>query len=154
VKGSQEFVGEATEILDALGKDLLGLDERRGQEVPPDIVNAIFRSAHTLKGLAGLFGEERIAQLAHRTEDVLDRLRLGKVEFSDSLLDALIEEVDAFQALLAECASGRRTDGLTERAAALASRLERLGGGEKEPAADDPLEKVALDQGVRDVLTE
>ncbi|HEY8207856.1 MAG TPA: chemotaxis protein CheA [Myxococcaceae bacterium] len=154
MKGPQEFVAEATEILDALGKDLLALDQRRGEEVPPDVLNSVFRSAHTLKGLAGLFGAERIAQLAHRTEDVLDRLRLGKAELTDPLLDALIEGVDAFQALLAESAQARRTDGLTERAAALADRLERLGAEKAAPPPEDPLDQVALDPGVRGVLTE
>ncbi|HVE82343.1 MAG TPA: chemotaxis protein CheA [Myxococcales bacterium] len=160
MKGPQEFVAEATEILDALGRDLLALDQRRGEEVHPEILNSVFRSAHTLKGLAGLFGEERISQLAHRTEDVLELVRLGKADLSDPMLDALIEGVDAFQALLEECARGRRTDGLTERAAALADRLERLAAEKaarsaKAPApAEDPLDQVALGAGVRGVLTE
>ena len=153
MKGPQEFVAEATEILDALGRDLLSLDQRRGEEVHPETLNSVFRSAHTLKGLAGLFGEDRIAQLAHRTEDVLDRLRLGKTDLSDPLLDALIEGVDAFQALLAESAQAKRTDGLTERAAALADRLERL-GVERAQLPGDPLDRVALDPGVRGALTE
>jgi two-component system, chemotaxis family, sensor kinase CheA len=154
VKGPQEFVAEATEILDALGRDLLSLDQRRGEEVSPDVLNSVFRSAHTLKGLAGLFGEERIAQLAHRTEDVLDRLRLGRAELTDPLLDALIEGVDAFQALLAESASAKKTDGLTERAAALADRLERLGAEKAGASPSDPLDRIALDPAVRGVLTE
>ena len=153
MKGPQEFVAEATEILDALGRALLSLDERRGQEVHPEILNSVFRSAHTLKGLASLFGEDRIAQLAHRTEDVLDRLRLGKVDLADPLLDALIEGVDAFHALLAESAQAKRTDALTERAAALADRLDRL-GAPKGPAPGDPLDRVGLPPGVRGVLTE
>lgn len=153
MKAPQEFVAEATEILDALGRELVVLDDRRGQEVHPDQLNSIFRAAHTLKGLAGLFGEERIAQLAHREEDVLDRLRLGKADLTDALLNALIESVDVFQALLAECARGTRGPDLTERAAILA---QRLGGfGEQPPApAEEPLERVELDASVRAVLTE
>jgi len=154
VKGPQEFVAEATEILDALGRDLLSLDQHRGEDLPPDVLNSVFRSAHTLKGLAGLFGEERIAQLAHRTEDVLDRLRLGRAELTNPLLDALIEGVDAFQALLAESAAARKTDDLTERAAALADRLQRLGAEKAAPAPSDPLDQVGLDPAVRAVLTE
>jgi two-component system, chemotaxis family, sensor kinase CheA len=61
--------------------------------------------------------------------------------------------VDAFQALLSESAAAKRTDGLTERAAALAERLERL-GAEKAPAPSDPLDQVVLDPAVRGVLTE
>ena len=152
-KALAEFVAEATEILEALGKDLLVLDERRGQEADPDRVNGIFRAAHSLKGLAGLFGQERISRLAHGTEDLLDRLRLGKLHLNDAVLDTLIEALDAFQALLAETARGTETDGLTRRADGMAERLGRL--GEVSVALDeDPLERLELDAQVRSVFTE
>ena len=85
-----EFVAEANEILEALGRDLLILDERRGQEPDPELLNGVFRLAHSLKGLSAMFGHDAIARLAHQAEDLLDGLRLGKVAFDDTLLDALI----------------------------------------------------------------
>lgn len=152
-KALAEFVAEATEILEALGKDLLVLDERRGQEADPDRVNGIFRAAHSLKGLAGLFGQERISRLAHGTEDLLDRLRLGKLHLNDAVLDTLIEALDAFQALLAETARGAETDGLTRRADGMAERLGRLG---EAPVTrdEDPLDRLELEAQVRSVFTE
>ncbi|MFY2557278.1 chemotaxis protein CheA [Corallococcus terminator] len=152
-KALAEFVAEATEILEALGKDLLVLDERRGQEADPDRVNGIFRAAHSLKGLAGLFGQERISRLAHGTEDLLDRLRLGKLHLNDAVLDTLIEALDAFQALLAETARGTETDGLTRRADGMAERLGRLG---EAPVTrdEDPLDRLELEAQVRSVFTE
>ncbi|NVJ26832.1 chemotaxis protein CheA [Myxococcus sp. AM011] len=152
-KALAEFVAEATEILEALGKDLLVLDERRGQEADPDRVNGIFRAAHSLKGLAGLFGQERISRLAHGTEDLLDRLRLGKLHLNDAVLDTLIEALDAFQALLAETARGTETDGLTRRADGMAERLGHLG---EAPVArdEDPLDRLELEAQVRSVFTE
>ncbi|MFP2930391.1 Hpt domain-containing protein, partial [Pyxidicoccus sp. 3LG] len=126
-KALAEFVAEATEILDALGKDLLVLDERRGEEADPELVNGIFRAAHSLKGLSGLFGQERISRLAHVTEDLLDRLRLGKLRLDDTVLDALIEVLDAFQALLAEAARGAESEPLSRRVEDMSARLERLG---------------------------
>ncbi|NTX66966.1 chemotaxis protein CheA [Myxococcus sp. CA051A] len=152
-KALAEFVAEATEILEALGKDLLVLDERRGQEADPERVNGIFRAAHSLKGLAGLFGQERISRLAHGTEDLLDRLRLGKLHLNDAVLDTLIEALDAFQALLAETARGTESDGLTRRADGMAERLGQL--GEVSVAQDeDPLERLELEAQVRSVFTE
>ncbi|AGC46497.1 CheW-like protein [Myxococcus stipitatus DSM 14675] len=152
-KALAEFVAEATEILDSLGKDLLVLDERRGQEADPERVNGIFRAAHSLKGLAGLFGQERISRLAHGTEDLLDRLRLGKLLLDDSVLDTLIEALDAFQSLLAETARGSETEVLTQRVNGMAERLARL--GEPPPAQDeDPLERLELEAQVRSVFTE
>ncbi|MCP3144792.1 chemotaxis protein CheW [Pyxidicoccus xibeiensis] len=152
-KALAEFVAEATEILDALGKDLLVLDERRGQEADPELVNGIFRAAHSLKGLSGLFGQERISRLAHGTEDLLDRLRLGKLRLDDTVLDALIEVLDAFQALLAEAARGAESEPLTRRVEDMSTRLERLGSP---PAVsdEDPLDRLELDAHVRSVFTE
>ncbi|MHB8876578.1 MAG: chemotaxis protein CheA [Myxococcaceae bacterium] len=152
-KGLTEFVAEATEILDTLGRDLLTLDERRGQEADPDLVNGIFRAAHSLKGLSGMFGQDRIATLAHAAEDLLDRLRLGKVELSDPVLDALVESLDIFQALLGECARGEATAILAERVKGLALRLPVL-AAPPAPVVADLLDGLNLDPQVRAVFTE
>ena len=152
-KALAEFVAEATEILDALGKDLLVLDERRGQEADPELVNGIFRAAHSLKGLSGLFGQERISRLAHGTEDLLDRLRLGKLRLDDTALDSLIEVLDAFQALLAEAARGSESEPLTRRVDEMTARLAQL-GSPPASADEDPLDRLELDAQVRSVFTE
>ncbi|MBX5484752.1 MAG: chemotaxis protein CheA [Myxococcaceae bacterium] len=152
-KGLSEFVAEATEILDTLAQDLLTLDERRGEDVDPDLLNGIFRAAHSLKGLAGMFGQDRVAQLAHRSEDLLDRLRLGKVELGPAALDGLIATIDVFQALLAESARGEASPEVTQRSQALADHLLRLAEGAPR-APEDPLAGIGLDPGVRAVLTE
>lgn len=152
-KALAEFVAEATEILDALGKDLLVLDERRGQEADPELVNGIFRAAHSLKGLSGLFGQERISRLAHGTEDLLDRLRLGRLRLDDTALDALIEALDAFQALLAEAARGSESEPLTRRVEDMTARLAGL-GSPPVSVDEDPLDRLELDAQVRAVFTE
>ncbi|MFP2961299.1 chemotaxis protein CheW [Myxococcus sp. 1LA] len=152
-KALAEFVAEATEILDALARDLLVLDERRGQEADPDLVNGIFRAAHSLKGLSGLFGQERISRLAHGTEDLLDRLRLGKLLLDGAVLDALIEVLDAFQALLGEAARGAESEVLSGRVEAMAARLASM-GAPVAVADDDPLDRLELDAQVRAVFTE
>jgi HPt (histidine-containing phosphotransfer) domain-containing protein len=64
------------------------------------------RAAHSLKGLSGLFGQDRIARLAHGMEDLLDRLRLGKLALDDTTLDALVEGLDVLQALLVDASRG------------------------------------------------
>lgn len=153
-KALSEFVAEATEILDALGKDLLTLDERRGQEADPDLINGIFRAAHSLKGLAGLFSQERMARLAHQSEDILDRLRLGKLRLDDSVIDALIEALDVLQALLTEVARGESSSVMEARATGLAARMERLGMPSAAEEGGDPLDRLELDASVRAVFTE
>ncbi|MBU8899160.1 chemotaxis protein CheA [Corallococcus sp. M34] len=153
-KALAEFVAEATEILDALGRDLLALDEVRGRDdADPERVNGLFRAAHSLKGLAGLFGQERIARLANGAEDLLDRLRLGRLRLDDAVLDSLVDALDTFQSLLAEASRGEETDGLSRRAEDMATRLARLGSPPR-AAEEDPLERLELDPQVRAVFTE
>ncbi|WP_309888555.1 chemotaxis protein CheA [Archangium sp.] len=152
-KALAEFVAEGTEILEALGKDLLVLDQQRGAEPDPDLINGVFRAAHSLKGLAALFGQERIAKLAHHSEDLLDRLRLGKLSLNDGALDILIESLDVFQALLGEASREEFSEDLNQRVAELSSRLGTL-GIEAAAVEEDPLDRLELDPQVRAVFTE
>ncbi len=148
-----EFVAEANEILEALGRDVLLLDETRTGDVDPDLVNGIFRAAHSLKGLSAMFGLERLSKLSHRLEDVLDALRLGKVNLDDALIDALVEGLDVLQAQLAEAAHEQHSEELTERGDALQQRLRTLAEG---PVATtgDVLDDIGLDPAIRAVFTE
>ncbi|HEX8705061.1 MAG TPA: Hpt domain-containing protein, partial [Myxococcaceae bacterium] len=152
-KALAEFVAEATEIIETLSKDLLTLDERRGQETDPDLINGIFRAAHSLKGLAGLFSQDRIAKLAHGTEDLLDRLRLGKLVLDDTVLDSLIESLDVFQALLVETSRGETSEAMGARVDALTERLTNF-GIPRAQGEEDPLDRLELEAGVRAVFTE
>jgi two-component system chemotaxis sensor kinase CheA len=152
-KALSDFVAEATEILDTLNKDLLTLDERRGQEVDPDLINGIFRAAHSLKGLAGLFGQDRIARLAHGMEDLLDRLRLGKLVLDDTTLDALVEGLDVLQALLVDASRGETSNTQSARVEGLVSRFTHL-GEPTAPGEEDVLDRLELDAQVRAVFTE
>src|SRR5713226_1859404 len=88
-----EFTGEAEELLDTLSRDLVEL-EAQGRDVRPEVINKIFREVHSLKGLAGMLGFGEISELSHNLEDMLDRLRMGKVEINKHLLDVLYDSVD------------------------------------------------------------
>jgi two-component system chemotaxis sensor kinase CheA len=97
-KADQEFVSEAEEILEQMREGLADLADARanGSETDPDRVNAVFRSAHSLKALAGMFGFAPIHDLAHRLEDILDGLRLGRVAIEGPALDLIDEAVRIF----------------------------------------------------------
>ena len=96
-----EFVAEAQEIIESLSRDLLLLDHGQKQGNPdPDLINAVFRGVHTLKGIAGMFGFADLGEIAHVLEDLLDQLRLGKVDLSQEVLDVLFEGVEVLQRLL------------------------------------------------------
>jgi two-component system, chemotaxis family, sensor kinase CheA len=100
-KAREEFFSEAQEIVDGFSRDLLQLDDfaTRG-EADPDLVNDVFRAVHTLKGLAGLFGANKMSTLSHDLEEVLDDLRLGKIQLSREVLDLLFRAVEIYNTLL------------------------------------------------------
>src|SRR6266568_8060922 len=148
-KAVAEFVSEAQETIDLLGRELMHLE---GGDPPPDAVNAVFRAAHSLKGLAAMFGVERMSRLAHALEDLLDDARMGRRRLERSALDLLLEVPEVLSRIIAEESAGeapRTTD-------AAARLTDRLRAREAPLAADegDPLDAVDLPREVRSVLTE
>ncbi|HEY3587046.1 MAG TPA: Hpt domain-containing protein, partial [Myxococcaceae bacterium] len=141
-----EFSSEAVETAEALGRNLLLL-ERTAADPDPEVLNSVFRQAHSLKGLAATFGQTGMAQLAHAAEDLLDRFRLGKARLTAARLDLLLEAVELFQRLAENPAAAK------DEAGALAARLSSM-DEEPERMGEDPLDRLELQPEVRRVLTE
>src|SRR5438105_5244835 len=101
-KAREEFFSEAQEIVDGLSRDLLALDDlaKRG-ESDAELVNDVFRAVHTLKGLSGLFGAAIMSGLSHELENLLDDLRLGRIELTPPVLDLLFQAVELYGRILA-----------------------------------------------------
>src|SRR5439155_14853589 len=118
-KAREEFFSEAQELVDGLGRDLLALDEglKRGS-TDPELINDVFRAVHTLKGLSGLFGAARMTGLSHELEDVLDDLRLGRIELGSGVLDLLFQAVELYARILA-AEKGAQPEPAAEREAPL-----------------------------------
>ncbi len=96
-----EFLAEAEELLEKLNQDLATLAEAaENGQANPDLVNGIFRDAHSIKGLAGMFGFADVAELAHHLENLLDHLRLGKVSLDNSLVDCLFDTLEGVSGLI------------------------------------------------------
>src|SRR5205809_115685 len=98
-RARDEFTSEAEELLDTLSRDLVEF-ESQGKDVRPEVVNKIFREVHSLKGLAGMLGFVDISELSHNLEDMLDRLRMGKIEITRDLMDLLYDSVDGVNRLV------------------------------------------------------
>ncbi len=154
-KALSEFLSEAQETIDSLSRDLLALGEARAGEPDPDLVNRIFRAAHTLKGSGAMFGATHLSALAHAAEDLLDDLRMGRVQFDEGLLDLLLEAVEGFQRMIAELGEGVADEGASGGlAASLNERIQRRRQGGPEAKRADPLDEAGLEPAVRNVLTE
>ncbi|MCP5057430.1 MAG: chemotaxis protein CheA [bacterium] len=153
-KAQREFVSEAEDILERMRDHLseLAEAEESGTEPAPDLINRLFRSAHSLKGLSGMFGLESLSELAHHLEDLLDGMRMGRVALGEdglSLFDDAIEILGVSLAELQSSEIGVRTRGTI---AELLARIEGFGGSE--PDSDQALGDLKLSPSILRALTE
>jgi two-component system, chemotaxis family, sensor kinase CheA len=156
-RASAEFVSEAQEVIDALSRGLLALDKARGRDADPDLVNSVFRAAHSLKGISSMFGADRLASLAHALEDLLDAVRLGRAHLEGAVIDLLLESVDLLQRMVGEVGEqgdGTGSDASAAAAKSLTQRIARARRRKKPASTDDPLDAAGIDASVRKVLTE
>jgi two-component system chemotaxis sensor kinase CheA len=133
-KALQEFLSEAQDILEGLGRSLMSIDEAlRIDEPDPDVVNDVFRGMHTLKSLCGMFGVEPLARLAHLEENLLEDIRLGRRPWDDGLMDTLFESVECFLSALSVVAD-KKDPTAADDLEGIASLVARLEGGTREEA--------------------
>ncbi|WP_336862915.1 chemotaxis protein CheA [Peribacillus frigoritolerans] len=97
------FIEESKEHLQTCSEQLLVLEKN-----PEDlsIVNEIFRSAHTLKGMSATMGYEDLANLTHKMENVLDAIRNSQIVLSPELFDVIFLAVDDLEAMVMSIAEG------------------------------------------------
>lgn len=116
------FVIESRELLQSMEDALLQV------EVTPDdadLVNAIFRAAHTIKGSAGLFGLDHLVAFTHHAENVLDMVRAGELRITDDLAALLLKVCDQLNALIDLVDAGETADAATDhRNAQLVAELQ------------------------------
>jgi two-component system chemotaxis sensor kinase CheA len=152
-RARQEFVSEAEEVIEKIFQNLIGLEDgSRSGEVNPDTLNEIFRGAHSLKGIAGMFGLDGVSSLSHSLEDLLDRLRMGKVELSPELLEHLYQGMNTLKTLVDGIGKGQEEDKLA--AEKMVARINQLLRTQGSAAAASPFASVGLDPAVFKSLTE
>lgn len=134
----QDFLVEAGEILEQLSEQLVELESR-----PDDmnLLNAIFRGFHTVKGGAGFLQLNELVECCHIAENVFDILRKGERRVDAELMDVVLEALDAVNGMFTEV---RERVELTPASPALLAALARLaepGGAEPQAAPVAPAEK-------------
>ncbi|MCH8293775.1 chemotaxis protein CheA [Candidatus Poribacteria bacterium] len=93
----ESFLEEADEIIEQLDDNLVSV------ETQPDdleLINAIFRGFHTIKGMGGFLGFTQLVHIAHESENVLDLLRNQELSVNPALMDIILEAVDLIKELL------------------------------------------------------
>ena len=120
----QVFFEEAGENLDSMEQHLLGIDIAR---VDDEVLNSVFRCAHSVKGGAATFGFADVAELTHQMESLLDKLRRHELAPTAPMVDVLLQSGDALRAQLARHQRGG--DGAPIDTAALLAEIRALGAG-------------------------
>jgi two-component system, chemotaxis family, sensor kinase CheA len=148
----KEFLGEAEEILENLSADLMVLGEfAESGDFNPDLLNSVFRGAHSLKGLSGMFGFVDIADLAHQLESVLDSLRLGKISLDQTLIAVLFEALEILGRLVV--GKGESKD-FTLDVGMVVKNLEMVLRGSGFHSDQNAFAGLDINTAVLDVLTE
>ncbi|MDD5158242.1 chemotaxis protein CheW [Sulfurimonas sp.] len=93
----QDFLVESFELIEQLDQDLVELESR-----PEDLelLNGIFRVAHTVKGASSFLNFDILTHLTHHMEDVLNKARHGELLITPSIMDVILESIDLMKALL------------------------------------------------------
>lgn len=153
--GAKDFLAEAEEIVEELGSRLADLSDMAEQgELEPDLLNAIFRGAHSLKGLAGMFGFGIISEVAHHTENLLDWLRMGKVKLTPPVMSVLFSSLDLLNRMLRSCNESSLDQHTEEVASHAASVSACLAPPEAETAEIPLFERLGLSSSLTGSLTE
>jgi two-component system chemotaxis sensor kinase CheA len=150
-----DFVSEGEEILEQMVQDLSSVEDAvfGSGTADPDIVNRLFRGAHSLKGVAGMFGFVNLSRVAHRLEDLLDQLRLGRVALAEAAYGLIGEGIAGLRDGLSRIADTGQDPG-EDLALPYEARIDRFLKGQTGPAGDDPLATLELDAALLGVLTE
>jgi len=97
------FLQEADALLATLDEQIVRLEQ---EGAAPDLVQEIFRVAHTLKGSSGMLGLDRMTHVTHSMEDLFDRVRKGTLGVTEEIVDALLMSLDVLRVLKDDVAAG------------------------------------------------
>lgn len=92
-----DFITEVTEILESLDQDLVELESKPDDL---DLLNKIFRAAHTMKGTSSFMGFNKMMTVTHKMEDILNLLRSGKAKVTPEVMDVILEAVDVVKSIV------------------------------------------------------
>ncbi len=139
----QDFLVESFELVEKLDEDLVELENN-----PEDLelLNGIFRVAHTVKGASSFLNFDVLTHLTHHMEDVLNKARHGDLILTPDIMDVVLESIDLMKALLETIRDTSADAGID--VAACVSRLDKISGGDGEVVAPAAVEAVVAPEPV------
>ena len=137
----QDFMVEAGEILEQLNEQLLELEQTPDDY---DLLNAVFRGFHTIKGGAGFLSIEALVEVCHRSEDVFNILRQGQRQVDAELMDVMLTVLDVVNGMFGLVREGQEPEHADPK---LIQTLNRFAVPATEAAAEAP-EQMVPEQGI------
>ena len=127
----QDFLVESFELVEKLDEDLVELESH-----PDDLelLNGIFRVAHTVKGASSFLNFDTLTHLTHHMEDVLNKARHGELTITPDVMDVILESIDLMKALLETIRDTSSDNGID--VAACVARLDKISNGDLSGLAD------------------
>jgi two-component system chemotaxis sensor kinase CheA len=129
----QDFLIEAFELIEQLDQDLVELETRPDDL---DLLNRIFRVAHTIKGASSFLNFDVLTHLTHHMENLLNMARHGDLIIDANVMDVILESIDLMKALLVKIRDSREDSGLD--VSGCVARLDAVANGESAPAEAAP----------------
>ncbi len=145
----QDFLVESFELVEKLDEDLVELESN-----PEDLelLNGIFRVAHTVKGASSFLNFDVLTHLTHHMEDVLNKARHGELVITPDIMDVILESVDLMKTLLEKIRDTSEDSGID--VSACVARLDKVSGGKGDvqtPVSDAPVvEENVVEEVVED----
>lgn len=132
----QDFLIEASELVEQLDEQLTDL---ANSPTDSDLLNAIFRGFHTIKGGAGFLGVTPLIEVCHRAENVFDKIRNDEVAYDDVASDVIMRAFDVITDFIEQLKGGARE--LEDADQGLLDELDALWRGQATAAVETPYEE-------------
>ncbi len=158
----EDFLIEAFELIEQLDQDLVELESN-----PEDLelLNSIFRVAHTIKGSSSFLSFDVLTKLTHHMEDVLNKARKGEVKLTEDVMDVVLESIDMMKTLLYCIRDNGNDTAIDMDLTDIISRLDAISSGEEipqstqssqasEPKEDEPKEEIKEEPKEEELSTE
>ena len=140
------FVFESIENLDTVEVSLINLEQDPNDA---ESINAIFRSFHTIKGVSSFIGLMRINKLAHRAENLLDKVRDGEIAVQENVIDIILETVDMLKQLIEGVQKGMENGTTLDIGLGIADLVERIDAIQDQAAeiGTKPVGEILVERG-------
>ncbi|MGC8616391.1 MAG: chemotaxis protein CheA [Desulfurella sp.] len=129
----RDFIVETTELLESLDEDLVALEK---SPTDADLLNKVFRAFHTIKGSSSFLGFEKMTELTHKLEDLLNSLRRFELELTPSIMDAILMSVDKLKAMLEAIKQNQSIDDID-----IEQEIHKLLKAQNKPSQIDTIQK-------------